>query len=109
MKIRRKDALETEVVSSNANGAGTTRAKTVSEQQQEASDSVKLSLAKNLGASLDPSKLAGDRRQRIEELKGLIQAGKYNPKTEDIARAVGGEIAMEIMTSGGIFSDQEEN
>jgi anti-sigma28 factor (negative regulator of flagellin synthesis) len=55
----------------------------------------------NLGAQmreeLDPVKMAAERRAHIEALKERIRNGTYAPPSEDVARAFGEEVSLEVI------------
>lgn len=77
--------------------------------QSEGQDRVTLgNLSRLLSSELDPTAMATERRQRIEELKKLVASGKYNPPVQEVAKAVTQEIAAEIFTSQVQFGDDEE-
>jgi anti-sigma28 factor (negative regulator of flagellin synthesis) len=46
------------------------------------------------------------RRERVEELKKLVQSGEYRPDSSQVAQAVGEEIVMEILSAGGARSKE---
>ncbi len=60
---------------------------------------VNLDISRSINAELDPSLLAAERREKIDNLKALIKAGKYNPKSEDIAAALQQDIVFEILSN----------
>jgi anti-sigma28 factor (negative regulator of flagellin synthesis) len=64
-------------------------------------DRVDVGLAQYINQEMNVVDMEKKRRERVEELKRLVQNGQYNPKSEDVARAVGEEIVMEIMTAAG--------
>ena len=64
-------------------------------------DRVDVGLAQLISQELNVVDMEKKRRERVEELKRLVQNGQYNPKSEDVARAVGEEIVMEIMSAAG--------
>jgi flagellar biosynthesis anti-sigma factor FlgM len=72
-------------------------------------DSVQVSsLANALRSHLDPASLADERSEKVKRLKDLIRSGQYNPKSEDVARAVSEELSIEILLgSAGERSDDE--
>ena len=76
-------------------------AKAVSSKSDKSAsnDTVEVSLAKFISDQLDPTKMADDRRKKIEELKKLIASGEYRPSSEAVAQAVEEEIGFEIMSS----------
>ena len=76
-------------------------AKSASRDSDKASatDSVNVSLAKFMADQLDPTKMADERRQKIENLKKLIASGEYKPSSQAIAQAMEEELGFEIMTS----------
>jgi|GEM_PF-5802049 len=70
-------------------------------------DKVSLQISKVINAELNPEVLRAERRKRVEELKKLIEAGRYNPPGEAVARAVATEIATEIFLSGDKPASEE--
>lgn len=69
-------------------------------------DRVNLGIAQYISQELNVVDMQAKRRERVEELKRLVQNGEYKPKSEDVARAVGEEIVMEIMTAAGRSSER---
>lgn len=67
--------------------------------KSSATDSVDVSVAQFISQQLDPTKMADERRQKIENLKKLIASGEYKPSSQAVAQAVEEEIGFEIMTS----------
>lgn len=63
-------------------------------------DTVDIGLGAAINQTLDPAHLESERRKKIEDLKKQIQAGQYNPSSQDIAQAVGEEIVLEILSQG---------
>lgn len=95
MKIRhRHDELSGSVVGQQPNQKNQ-RAR-VEGERGEASDTVSVGLAGAISAHLDPTKLAAERREKVERLKELVQAGKYKPSSDDVARALVEEIAYVV-------------
>ena len=68
---------------------------------------VDVSLGQMIKSQLGVEQLQAERRAKVEELKELVQSGKYNPSSEAIAQAVGQEIAVEIAQSQSFFQDGE--
>lgn len=60
-----------------------------------------------LQAELDPAKMSEERRAKIEALKEQIRNGTYKPPIEGVARAVGEELSLEILLSGGALGVAE--
>ncbi|MBN8549589.1 MAG: flagellar biosynthesis anti-sigma factor FlgM [Deltaproteobacteria bacterium] len=73
-------------------------------EQASANDSVNISLAKFISDQLDPTKMADERRQKIENLKKLIASGEYKPSSQVIAQSMEEELGFEIMTSDEVKS-----
>lgn len=69
-------------------------------------DRVDVGLAQFISQELNVVDMQTKRRERVEELKRLVQNGEYKPKSEDVARAVGEDIVMEIMTAAGRSSER---
>lgn len=69
-------------------------------------DRVDVGLAQFISQELNVVDMQTKRRERVEELKRLVQSGEYKPKSEDVARAVGEDIVMEIMTAAGRSSER---
>lgn len=67
--------------------------------QTSASDSVDLTISKAISEQLDPTKMAAERRAKIENLKKAIASGEYKPSAEAVAQAVSDEISMDILTT----------
>lgn len=62
-------------------------------------DTVDVGVAKYIQATLDPEKLAAERKEKLERIKKAVQSGEYNPPAEAVALAVGQDIVMEILDS----------
>jgi|694.fasta_scaffold03844_23 flagellar biosynthesis anti-sigma factor FlgM len=60
-----------------------------------------------LKSELDPAKMAEERRAKIEALKEQIKNGTYKPPMEGVARALGEEVSLEILLSGGVVNGAE--
>ena len=60
-----------------------------------------------LKSELDPAKMAEERRAKIEALKEQIKNGTYKPPLEGVAQAVGEELSLEILLSGGALNRAE--
>ncbi len=65
-------------------------------------DSVDVTMAKMISDQLDPTKMAAERRDKIERLKKLIASGEYKPSSEAVAQAVLDEVSFEIAGAGSI-------
>ena len=65
------------------------------------------SVGATLKDELDPTKMAAERRAKIEALKQQIKNGTYKPPTEGVAQAVGEELSLEILLSGGALNRAE--
>lgn len=65
------------------------------------------SVGATLKDELDPAKMAEERRAKIEAIKQQIKNGTYNPPLEGIAQAVGEELSLEILLSGGALNRAE--
>jgi len=63
-------------------------------------DRVDLSLSRYISQEFNLEEIEQKRRARIEELKELIAKGEYNPRAEDVARAVTEEITLGVLTEG---------
>ncbi len=68
-------------------------------------DRVSLGLSRTISSELNPESMAAERRKRVEELKLLVAQGKYNPSSEAVARSVGEEIMLEIMSAGSSLAE----
>lgn len=77
------------------------KAASIKSEQSSKNDSVDVSVAKFISDQLDPTKMADERRKKIEELKKLIASGEYKPSSQAVAQALEDEIGFEIMTSDG--------
>lgn len=62
-------------------------------------DTVDISLAQAIHQQLDLGDVEATRRQKVENLKKLVQSGQYNPPTEEVAKAVGEDIVFEILSN----------
>ncbi|MCB0328192.1 MAG: flagellar biosynthesis anti-sigma factor FlgM [Bdellovibrionales bacterium] len=70
---------------------------------------VDVSLGRLIQSELGVENLQAERRARVEELKGLIQSGQYNPSSTAVAEALGREIVTEIAGAGvSLFSGEDE-
>jgi hypothetical protein len=71
-------------------------------------DSMQVSaLGDLLRSELNPVKMADERRAKIDALKEKIKNGTYNPPLEGVAAAVGEEISLEVLLSGGALQKAE--
>jgi anti-sigma28 factor (negative regulator of flagellin synthesis) len=70
------------------------------------SDSVDIGIAKYISQELNAADMERTRRERVEELKKLVQSGEYRPDSSQVAQAVGEEIVMEILSAGGARSKE---
>lgn len=68
---------------------------------------VNVSLGRLIQNELNAEQLQLERRTKVEKLKELIQAGKYNPSSEAVAESVGKEILLELAHSGSALSEVE--
>ena len=90
---QKKGGLATELAASDAGAGG---------------DRVEFSsLGAILKSELNPSKMADERRAKIEALKAQIKNGTYQPPLENVAQAVGEEISLEVLLSGGALRKAE--
>lgn len=67
------------------------------ENQGSAGDSVKVALGRAIGAEFDPTKMAAERREKVERLKALVESGQYSAGSSEIASSVVAEIGFEIV------------
>ncbi|MCO6431187.1 MAG: flagellar biosynthesis anti-sigma factor FlgM [Deltaproteobacteria bacterium] len=90
--------------------------KTVAPEEVEnsvsAEERIKIGLGKAINAELNAELLKSERRNKVENLKELIAAGKYNPSSADVAQAVGEELVFEILSkpqsaAAGFFEGEE--
>lgn len=65
-------------------------------------------LALLMGEELDPTKMADERKRRVEELKARIAKGEYNPDSGLVAAAVSEELSLEILFAGSQGSKLSE-
>lgn len=65
------------------------------------------SLGALLKSELNPSRMAEERRAKIEALKAQIKNGTYQPPIENVAQAVGEELSLEVLLSGGALRKAE--
>lgn len=94
VKVQRQQQTESEGVKRNlGRNLGQLALGNVSE------DKVSVSLGRAIQEHIDSLEFDGSRRQRVEELKKLVQSGQYKPPTEEVARAVGEDIVFEILTN----------
>lgn len=70
-------------------------------EAERAEEKVNLALARAIKNELDPEGMAAERRQRVSELKKLVQSGQYNPPASEVARAIANEISTEILLNAG--------
>ena len=49
---------------------------------------IDVALGRAINSELDPIAMARERQARVDNLRKLIESGQYNPKSEDIARAI---------------------
>lgn len=69
-------------------------------------DSVKVSeMAMFLKQELDPTKLAAERQEKIDQIKKLIAEGKYNPSSESVGKALSDELSIEILLNPDTTQD----
>lgn len=62
-------------------------------------DKVELSLGRMIHETLDPVKMAAERRHRVAEIRQAWQEGRLTHSSHLVARAVGEELTMEILTN----------
>jgi hypothetical protein len=62
-------------------------------------DKVDVGLAKAIQSQLDPEAMKTERRQRVEELKKLVQSGQYNPPSQAVASSIAEELFLEISSA----------
>lgn len=70
-------------------------------------DRVDIGIAKYISEELNVADMEKRRRERVEELKKLVQGGEYRPDATAVARAVGEEITLEILSAGSGRSKAE--
>jgi anti-sigma28 factor (negative regulator of flagellin synthesis) len=73
-----------------------------------ATDSFTVSeVSSQITTELDPTKMAEERRKKVEDIKKRIQNGTYQPPLTEVARSMSEELSLEILLSdlGGL--DQE--
>jgi flagellar biosynthesis anti-sigma factor FlgM len=64
-------------------------------------DSVQVSsLGSLMQSELDPTRMAAERKEKLERLKQQVQNGTYKPPLEEVAAAMSQELAFEIMLAG---------
>lgn len=68
-------------------------------------DTVDVSMSQLISTELDPTKMAAERREKIERLKKLIESGEYNPPASAIAAAVGQDIVFEVLDSSSLLEE----
>lgn len=64
-----------------------------------AEQKIEVGLSRLINSELSPAALEAERKAKVEKLKELVAAGKYKPSSEDVALALGQEIAYEIMSA----------
>jgi anti-sigma28 factor (negative regulator of flagellin synthesis) len=83
-----------------ADGEGT-QPDAVAEEAKGKADSIQVSgLANALSNQFNPASMAAERSEKVKRLSDLIRSGKYDPKSEDVARAVSDELSIEILLGG---------
>lgn len=98
-KIQESSLKDTSNTGAAANQAGKAAAGT-GQPASGAEDKVRISgLVSAINQELNPASMAAERADRVANLKKLILEGKYNPKSEDVARALSQELSMEILTA----------
>jgi anti-sigma28 factor (negative regulator of flagellin synthesis) len=60
---------------------------------------IDISLSRYINQALNSEEIIAQRKARVEELKRLIADNNYNPSSEDVASAIGNEIALEILSN----------
>lgn len=74
-----------------------------------AEDSVQFSaLGAILKSELNPSRMAEERRAKIEALKQQISSGTYKPPMEEVAKSLSEEISLEVLLGGGALSEAKQ-
>ncbi len=76
-------------------GAGKGSAEEVQALRQQ-EGTVDLTLGKAIQELLKAENFEAERSAKKERLKALIEAGEYNPRSEDIAQSLATEIGLEI-------------
>jgi len=108
-----KDARGSEQAVARKVGADVKAAEQPEEAAKAASkdsDSVKVSsLAALLKSELDPTKLAAERRQKVEDLKKQIRDGTYQPPLSELARSVSEELSFEILLGGSSTGNDNQD
>ena len=64
-------------------------------------DKISVSLGHAIQEQIDSLAFDPKRRDRVNELKQLVQSGQYNPPIPEVARAVGEDIVFEILSQSG--------
>ncbi len=99
--VRAAELIQTELLRGKGRAIGQgANEQGVNKLRDRQVDNVNVALSKAIHQELNPQEMLEGRRQRVEELKLAVQAGKYNPPSEDVARGVIEEIAYEIFFSG---------
>lgn len=68
--------------------------------ESESGDTVSVGLAGVISSELNPTKLAAERREKIERLKELVKQGKYDVSSGDVAAAFLQEVTFDVMSGG---------
>jgi len=84
----------------------------VAEQQrsltgQSQKAEIDVSLSKSIQSELDASTIVEERQERIARIRAAIEKGAYSPSSENIAGALGREIAMEILTARAYVESED--
>jgi hypothetical protein len=69
---------------------------------------IAVGVGQQIQAELNPTALAATRRQRVEELKELVRAGKYNPPIMEVAARVAEELDAEIFSMKGRIPEEDQ-
>jgi anti-sigma28 factor (negative regulator of flagellin synthesis) len=60
---------------------------------------VDVALGRAVNEELNPESLLAERQNRVAHLKKLVQEGKYNVSSDNVARSLAEEITIEILSS----------
>lgn len=111
MKIGKPELSE--VLRANTSGVGNSNSQDAKEAARkkaqatyDSGDKVQLSLGRAIQTELNPEVLLQERAERVAEIKKLIESGRYNRSSEEIALAMSRELSYEI-SSAPRFSDDE--
>jgi len=67
------------------------------------------SLGARIKEELDPTKMAAERRAKIERLKEQIKNGTYAPPVEEVAQSFSEEVSLEVLFNLNSAVKEDEN